>query len=535
MDAAASSSNVDSDPQLRRSITQPLADIDARRVHSFQPPPTTHSFIITPRRCHSFGGSTESYRGRERGAIYGSSFRPWRLRQANQKQVRIVFDLYNWYEEMGGSPPPYIMAFVNSRSGNQKVSGAIKRQLLELLNKKFHDTSGGKVNLRGEVCELSEAISNPRHVRDAIKATAGAVSGRFLRFLVCGGDGTVTWVLQELEACKNENPALFPEGKVDPPIGIVPAGTGNDLSRSLGWGPKLRYVADLVNYVQWTLAADCVPLDQWKVTLRFDAAQSTLPNAFTAVEVSSSPWATPGSSAARLEFVYEGYFQNYFSVGMDAAVTFGVERARSRCLGRCCFNMGIGKLCYLLQGYRTRCCLGCCAPTVSVRDGHVLFRTPESRQQEVVDIGRTRQLTFLNINSYGAGRVLFRHDELPHVSPADGRLEMICLRNALHFGCVMGAGRCQPAVLARPSEVSFRLVGGEYFQLDGESWYVPDGCEVEVRRNRQVSMLRPPTCPIGIWSGRQTPGFWHAVRRPSMRASLSTPCMSGARRGQPSL
>lgn len=45
---------------------------------------------------------------------------------------------------------------------------------------------------------------------------------------------------------------------------MVPAGTGNDLARSLGWGAKLRSVAQLVGYVQWTLAADVVPLDQWK-------------------------------------------------------------------------------------------------------------------------------------------------------------------------------------------------------------------------------------------------------------------------------
>lgn len=48
-----------------------------------------------------------------------------------------------------------------------------------------------------------------------------------LRVLVCGGDGTVGWVLSTLDSMK------WPSY---PPIGIVPLGTGNDLSNTLGWG-----------------------------------------------------------------------------------------------------------------------------------------------------------------------------------------------------------------------------------------------------------------------------------------------------------
>ncbi len=45
---------------------------------------------------------------------------------------------------------------------------------------------------------------------------------------ICGGDGTVMWVVSEL--LKND---IAP---MSVPLAVIPLGTGNDFSRNLNWG-----------------------------------------------------------------------------------------------------------------------------------------------------------------------------------------------------------------------------------------------------------------------------------------------------------
>ena len=46
--------------------------------------------------------------------------------------------------------------------------------------------------------------------------------------VICGGDGTVMWVVTELQTFNIDHSKV--------PIAMLPLGTGNDFSQILGWG-----------------------------------------------------------------------------------------------------------------------------------------------------------------------------------------------------------------------------------------------------------------------------------------------------------
>jgi diacylglycerol kinase (ATP) len=82
------------------------------------------------------------------------------------------------------------------------------------------------------------------------------------RVVICGGDGTIPWVLSELYEAGLDLSTVV--------IGILPIGTGNDFSRSLGWGasgPKVsrNHLRGLGNLVKLWMNATIGHYDMWDV------------------------------------------------------------------------------------------------------------------------------------------------------------------------------------------------------------------------------------------------------------------------------
>ncbi|XP_053811370.1 diacylglycerol kinase kappa isoform X3 [Vidua chalybeata] len=136
-----------------------------------------------------------------------------------------------------------LLAFVNSKSGdNQGVK--FLRKFKQFLNpaQVFDLMNGGPhLGLR-----LFQKFST-------------------FRILVCGGDGSVGWVLSEIDAL-----GLHKQCQ----LGVLPLGTGNDLARVLGWGSLCDDDTQLLQILEKLERATTKMLDRWSV-LTYEAPKQS--------------------------------------------------------------------------------------------------------------------------------------------------------------------------------------------------------------------------------------------------------------------
>uniref|UniRef100_A0AAX7V821 Diacylglycerol kinase n=1 Tax=Astatotilapia calliptera TaxID=8154 RepID=A0AAX7V821_ASTCA len=212
--------------------------------------------------------------------------------KSSKKKKRTSFKRKSSKKEDGRQWKPFII---------RPIPSPLMKPLLVFVNPKSGGNQGTKI-LQSFMWYL-----NPRQVFDL--SQGGPKEGlelyrkvHNLRILACGGDGTVGWIL----SCLDEL-ALTPQ----PPVAVLPLGTGNDLARTLNWGGGYtdEPLSKILSHVE---EGTVVQLDRWNLL----------------VEPNHSAGAEPDEHETSSRNLPLDVFNNYFSLGFDAHVTLEFHESR---------------------------------------------------------------------------------------------------------------------------------------------------------------------------------------------------------------
>ncbi|KAK7831654.1 diacylglycerol kinase 5 isoform X2 [Quercus suber] len=223
-------------------------------------------------------------------------------------------------EKVPEEPKCPVIVFINSKSGGQ-LGGDLLVTFRNLLNEEqvfdLGEEAPDKV-LRRIYVNLEKLKNSGDELAVKIQKN--------LRLIVAGGDGTAGWLLGVVSDLKLSH---------SPPIATVPLGTGNNLPFSFGWGKKNPGTDDnsVKLFLGEVMKAKEMKIDSWHIIMRMKTPKEGSCDPIAPLELPHSLHAFHRCSEAdelNVEgcHTFRGGFWNYFSMGMDAQVSYAFHSER---------------------------------------------------------------------------------------------------------------------------------------------------------------------------------------------------------------
>ena len=316
---------------------------------------------------------------------------------------------------------------INNKSGSQRGQN-MKKILIDIGIKTF------------DIYELSKSEELQKKLSKLINITT--------IICICGGDGSISWACSIINKCCS----------IIPKICVVPMGTGNDLSRTLGWGTKnLSYdkTIQLFEKIKICLQLDRISkIDWWNIEY-LDCDINHIKHLPTKMLC-------------------------YMSFGYDAKITQHYQADRNKNLKK--FNSQIyNKLMYIKHGFSEFF-----VPSEIIK--HKITLLCDGKKIDLPN--NCRSLKLLNINSAASGIFFWGNKiEKQYKEPVinDNRMEIVSSYGVHNLVC-MNIGLTKVTRINQSSETIISIKEGTYIQIDGEGFKMPK-CKIRVRRFKQIPLI----------------------------------------------
>ncbi|PAV61400.1 hypothetical protein WR25_05141 isoform A [Diploscapter pachys] len=271
-----------------------------------------------------------------------------------------------------------------------------------------------------------------------------------VRILIAGGDGTICSTLDVVDSLGHKGP-----------VAVLPLGTGNDLSRVLGWGKQCGSDINIIQLLADIQNAQVVNVDRWRIRIEPTGGRRTLPMKTVSMT-------------------------NYISVGVDAVVTLGMQSTRDS-MPKALSSRILNKLLFVTFGTKDvfkRECKGLNEFIDLYIDG------------KLVDLPAIEGLVFLNIQCWGAGVKPWEgaQKEMPQQLD-DKKFEVFAVTSSFHIAQLQ-VGLSQPIHVGQASEAKVVIKNRSLpMQSDGEAW-MQNPATITVSHKCQTQMLKKNEHPF---------------------------------------